>query len=155
MACNAGFDDCDPTAAGCEPKTPYYKDGDNDGYGAGASAGAACAPPPGNATKAGDCLDTDGRVHPDQTTYFATGYTNASAMLSYDYNCNGTEEPQSSSRGMCSPTCAVGYLPNNNRPAPGTNAYCGSTSFVTGCSGPGSGSSSGCSVSASPANGCR
>jgi hypothetical protein len=157
MACNAGFDDCDPSTAGCEPKIAYYVDADRDGYGTGAATGAACTPPEGNATKLGDCLDSDARVHPGQTTFYGAGYTSAAGMLSYDYNCNGTEEDQGP-RGMCAATCAVGYAPGAKRLTPGANEYCGSTSFVTGCSGTSGGSGSGsgsCQFSATAPDGCR
>lgn len=57
-----------PTTGGCpmgQPETPWYLDGDGDGFGAGEPAGVACEPPPGAVLVAGDCDDTAIAINPD------------------------------------------------------------------------------------------
>jgi hypothetical protein len=158
VSCNKGFDDCDKNPAnGCEPMVPYYADGDGDGYGAGTMAGSACIPPQGASAKSGDCLDSNANVNPGQTSYFATGYTNASGALSYDYNCSGgEEEAQGLTHGSCAP-CAVGYVQAGTRVVQNADPYCGSVTYITGCGGSSGSSGSGgsCASSASAPVRCR
>ena len=83
----ANADDCDDTTAATHPgatevcdgidndcaggiddgvTTPFYADGDGDGYGAG-TARDACAAPSGYVTNANDCDDRSRRANPDAT----------------------------------------------------------------------------------------
>jgi hypothetical protein len=152
FACNAGFGDCDSNLAnGCEDLRPYYTDGDNDGVGGGDKVGEACVAPAGTSLVAGDCVDTNAKVKPGQSTYFATGYTTASGVLSYDYDCNGAEEHDPTKPvGGCT-ICRVHDYVSVGRPSypPMHDIYCGSTTVITGCS------SASCSVSTATPVGCR
>jgi len=153
LKCNNGFGECDKDPSnGCEPLTPYYKDGDGDGFGTGAKVGEACTAPPGNALALGDCDDTNANVKPGQAAFFFTGYTSANGSLSYDYDCNGTEQGEPTKPvGDCN-ACRVGdYLKISRPKAPPTpNLYCGSTTRIYACSG-----SSSCGSSSASTLGCR
>ena len=154
VTCNAGYGDCDGNPSnGCEPKLPFYADVDGDGYGA-TLAGIACSPPAGNVSRGGDCLDTNATVHPGSTAFFVTGYSTGGTSTSYDYDCNGVEEEQTSSHGTCAAPCSYGYVPGTRLGA-GVSSYCGSTTVVAFC---GSGSASGssaCSTQVGAPLGCR
>lgn len=152
IRCNTGFADCDGDPTTCEPLKPYYVDGDDDGFGAGPAVGSACVAPPGHSLLNTDCLDTSKNVRPDQTTFFTSGYVNASGVTSYDYDCNATEQndPGKTVAGTCTPVCVVGYQPNPLNRGAGTNVYCGSANAVTSCS-----SSCSATTSASAIMGCR
>lgn len=72
-----------------------YRDADGDGYGSARSSPmqvcGSC--PSGYVENDEDCFDSGARaaeVHPGQTMYFDTSYGSGS----YDYNCDGSEEPQ-------------------------------------------------------------
>jgi hypothetical protein len=71
-------------------------DQDNDGY---RSNSSACG---GN-----DCCDTDANVHPGQTSWF----TQQSNCKTFDYNCNGKNEPAYSSNLSCVLVWSVGCIP--------------------------------------------
>jgi hypothetical protein len=149
--CANGFGECDSDPSnGCEPLLPYYADGDGDGFGAGAKVGEACTAPPGSSLALGDCLDSNAAVKPGQAAFFFTGYTNAAGKISYDYDCNATEEGEPTKPpGDCA-TCRVGDYTKVTRanPPPILNVYCGSTSRISTCS-------SGCSSSSASTLGCR
>jgi hypothetical protein len=142
LECAVGFDQCDGNLAnGCEPLRPFYVDADGDGVGGGAKVGEACTAPQGNSLVAGDCLDSNDKVKPGQSTFFATGYTNASGKLSYDYDCNGIEEREPTKPvGDCA-MCRTGDYVSVLRPQPPPNAdlHCGSTSRIGSCGSSGSG----------------
>jgi hypothetical protein len=141
LACRTNFGDCDNNPNnGCEPLSIFYKDGDGDGYGQTGATQLACTKPQGYADKGGDCLDSNNRVFPGQTQYFAVGYTNASGATSYDYDCDGVETEAPGFvhfTGSCPVCSGIYYVPNGN----GANKYCGSASALA-C-GSGSGSISG------------
>jgi hypothetical protein len=143
VECNVGYGDC-TMAPGCEELKPYYVDGDGDGFGAGSRINDACTAPAGHSLVAGDCLDTDNRVKPGQTSFFAVGYTNASGKLSYDYDCNGSEQAAPGTPVTTCAMCAVGsyVVASRANPPPNPNLYCGSTQRIISCS-------STCSTSAS------
>ncbi len=156
VKCNTGFGDCDGTPSnGCEPLKPYYADSDGDGFGAGVKAGEACTPPAGASLAAGDCLDTNPQVKPGQASFFFVGYTNATGNLSYDYDCNSTEEREPTKTiGPGCGACRVGDFTAIARPnAPAVaDFYCGSTTRITQCGS----SSGGCLLqSISGTMGCR
>jgi hypothetical protein len=66
-SCNGIDDDCDGgTDVGAVDGTPWFADGDTDGYGAGPST-LACDPPNGAVADSGDCDDDDATVHPAAT----------------------------------------------------------------------------------------
>ena len=93
--CDGILGDINGNADNC---TLYYIDNDGDTYGAMGSA-SACMCGPGEiqayssytANNAMDCQDGNEDVHPAQTDYFPTPYTNMSGLASYDYNCDGNE----------------------------------------------------------------
>ena len=136
IKCNLNFADCDGNPMTCEPLSPYYKDGDSDGFGAGPKVGDACSAQAGTSLVNTDCKDDDKRVTPGQTLFFSTGYTNAKGETSYDYDCNGVEQNDTSkvTGGACAPDCKVGYTEAAIKRAVGTNIYCGSNTMVTSCS---------------------
>jgi len=83
-----------------------YKDGDGDGYGTAATAKTACASSlSGYVDKKGDCADSDEDVYPGQTGFFTQP---VSGTQSYDYDCDGTEEPEDATVADCAnagPAC--------------------------------------------------
>jgi hypothetical protein len=81
----------------------YYRDQDGDGYGVDAAdtirrCDAAPLPPQGFSTMAGDCCDADPGAKPSVASYFTT----RDACGTFDWNCSGVEERQSS--GSCPTT---------------------------------------------------
>ena len=91
----------------------YYLDGDDDGYGKAPLSRCDVEPDPpgGYAVAGGDCCDADPDVHPGQLAYF----TVSSACSSFDYDCNGTEEPQDPN---CKLGCGVACLHSSTMPVP-------------------------------------
>jgi hypothetical protein len=135
IMCHTGFGDCDGNPAnGCEPEATFFKDGDNDGYG-GTVSTRACAAPAGYTSTGGDCADDNTDVHPGQTKYFATSFTNAAGAQSYDYDCSGTETEDPGGGFFhfpgCSEACTEeGYEPKVPlRSGSGVDTYCGSTAY--------------------------
>lgn len=150
IRCSAGFGECDGDPTTCEPLTPYYVDGDGDGFGAGDKVGDACTAPLGHSLTNDDCNDKVKAVHPGQTGYFTTGYVDAMGATSYDYDCSGKEDsdPSKAVGGACGPPCVPGYQPSTIKRPVGANTYCGSTTIVV-CS-------SSCLTSSSQSTlGCR
>ena len=106
-------DDAPPTEAAVPEATPspappscltLYLDQDGDGF--GSTPVVVCdgdEPPAGAAATGGDCCDTDPNVHPGQLAYFPT----AAACGSYDYDCDGSEQPEDAS---CQLGCGVPCL---------------------------------------------
>ena len=150
MKCNTGFGNCE--GSGCVGLKPFYTDADGDGFGTGAKIGEACTAPPGSSLAPGDCLDSNDKVKPGQASFFFTGYTNAAGKLSYDYDCNGTEEGEPTKpTGDCAVCRAGDYLKIARPSSPAVlNMYCGSTNRINACSG-----SSSCSASSASSLGCR
>ncbi len=66
-ACGTGVDgaddDCDGAIDEAGGASAFFDDGDGDGFGAGMPT-LACTLPAGLRVRGGDCLDTDGAVHP-------------------------------------------------------------------------------------------
>ncbi len=115
---SGGGGDCnDGNAAVWLAHAQCYADLDNDTYTNGLQANTTClnAPNCPSATAASassygaastaytlndlkdaangtDCGDTNVNAHSGQTTYYATTFTNTTTGLSYDWDCNGTEE---------------------------------------------------------------
>jgi len=83
-----------------------YPDDDSDGYYA-KTGGLYCAMcPPGSASSPGnDCCDSDNQAKPGQTAYFQS----ANACGSFDYNCSGSNEKDTSSTCCNSCTECSGY----------------------------------------------
>jgi hypothetical protein len=87
--------------------TPYYLDGDGDGYGTAVTA-KFCAEldgqaPAGYSAYTGDCCDLDSGANPafDSTTFLEF----PDACGSFDWNCNGVVAPQHTSGcGSAGPT---------------------------------------------------
>ena len=79
-----------------EPKTPYYRDQDGDGYGS-VDVRYDFVKPPGYSRVSGDCLDTDSNVFPRQTDWF----DRPNAAGGFDYNCDGEDTPEKTEVGDC------------------------------------------------------
>ena len=79
---------CDTLDNDCDGDTdegvtsPFYADGDGDGYGVEAGAVSACEPPDGYTALPGDCDDADARFNP--------GASESDCADPNDYNCDGS-----------------------------------------------------------------
>lgn len=126
---------CSCPACSDGPCALFYMDEDGDGYGdadgtvANGRAKYGCAnaaPPPGFVLDHLDCLDNASKisssVHPGQTAYFDVGYTAKGGGISFDYDCSGRAEKETSDSGKCgvcappvilpiapSPVCLLGF----------------------------------------------
>jgi hypothetical protein len=76
--CDGVDDDCDGVG---DLTTPWYTDGDGDGYGDPATAVDACAAPSGTIATGGDCDDTDPAYHPGAPE---------TCTDTADFNCDGS-----------------------------------------------------------------
>ena len=101
-------------AGGC---ALFYVDRDGDSYGdmngtianGGAAYGCALAadgpPPTGFVADHTDCFDSTvaiaNSVHPGQTVFFASAYTNGSGQSSFDYDCSGSTESETVDNAKC------------------------------------------------------
>lgn len=119
----------------CVP-APFLFDGDGDGFG-GTTVGMQCAESAQWTTVGGDCDDGNADVHPNQTSFFATGYVpSGKTDISFDYDCDGKEtESGASPKAACQvqnlACVGSGYLPAMPaRTGQGVDAFCGSTSSV-------------------------
>jgi hypothetical protein len=92
----------------------FYADADGDKFGNANRSinvcGPADAPPPSYVTTAGDCCDSDGNAHPNQSAFFA----HADACGSFDYNCDGDVQKEHAT-GPCagysgSPDCGMACI---------------------------------------------
>jgi hypothetical protein len=135
--CRSGLALCDPAdpSKGCGTLQTFYRDGDQDQYGDPATAMQACAPPSGYVSQAGDCDDTQPKVHQGQTQFFPTAYAKATGGFSYDYDCSGREEEQPGfvHFTQCAPPPGCGgggYTPAAAQPGV-ADPYCGSTSTAS------------------------
>ena len=73
--------------------TLYYHDGDGDGYGAGTPSNfCGTATLVGYATQGGDCCDDNATINPGAD--FHTTIGSCDGVTTWDYNCDGTAEPQ-------------------------------------------------------------
>ncbi|MHB8874990.1 MAG: hypothetical protein ACYC8T_15000, partial [Myxococcaceae bacterium] len=88
--------DCECIAGTCGT---YYLDADLDGAGNPAVTARFCgtAPPTGYAAAGNDCCDSDNRVAPGTTAYYAT----ANNCGNFDYNCNGVANLESTVVTTC------------------------------------------------------
>ena len=94
-ACSAGS--CRPG-----PSLPeWYRDADHDGVGTDREAVCAESPPGGYVAGDGDCCDSHGDVFPGQSGFFDLAYTCGSYHESWDYDCDGTDEPRWEDLGEC------------------------------------------------------
>lgn len=122
---------------GCVPTT-LFRDRDRDTYGDVADRGQGC-PQRGWATRAGDCRDDIGDVHPGQLEFFGGGFVDQTkpGNISFDYDCTGVEEPSpNNNTNAPAPNCeglsltctGSGFLPANDPPRTGSgaDARCGS-----------------------------
>lgn len=48
-----------------------------------------------------DCDDGNAKVHPGQLAFFGEPFATASGALSYDYDCDGVEQPGNTDLGYC------------------------------------------------------
>ena len=90
----------DGTCTGCDKQT-YFKDADQDGHGDASAKLEACSPPPGYVASSDDCNDAAPQVHPGQQAFFGTP---DQGTASFDYNCDGKEEPELSGKASCQKT---------------------------------------------------
>jgi hypothetical protein len=80
--CDDTDNDCDGDIDEDRPPTPWYSDGDDDGFGAG-NPFLACEAPAGTVVEDGDCDDGDASVRPGQTEVVADGV---------DQDCDGVDD---------------------------------------------------------------
>jgi hypothetical protein len=123
---------------GCVDPIRYYSDADRDGFGRDDVTQWSCsAPAAAWATLGGDCNDANERVFPGQSAYFGAPYS-VSGGVSFDFDCNGSEDPDSTQEGP-SPNCAglsllgcsgSGFA-TTGRAGAGVDPSCGSASLVT------------------------
>jgi hypothetical protein len=71
--------------------TRVFRDADGDGHGDATVTLAACAAPPGYVSSSDDCDDGDARAFPGQTAFFND---RPRANGTWDFNCDGVQEPQ-------------------------------------------------------------
>ena len=76
----------------CIEPSLWYADEDDDGYGDSRRPMRACGTPAKAARQAGDCVDLDARVHPQQESYFGEPHLRDDGSESCDYACSGPEE---------------------------------------------------------------
>lgn len=128
--------------AGCIP-VPLFPDLDGDGVGSVASGAVIqdCPPVGGFATEGDDCNDAEPDVFPGQIEFFVAGYEAAPGIISFDYDCSGSEEPGPDVRFVAAltdcpqrmPLCGadIGYrVPANPREGDGVNPLCGTNDRV-------------------------
>jgi hypothetical protein len=144
--------DDSPSDIVCTEPVTYYKDEDGDGFGKDDDATSSCTPLSGKwSSVGGDCRDDLPAVKPFQSgmpnppAYSGTGYpaTNQPAGVSFDYDCNGTEDADPTNAYGADPDCSgllncngAGYVAANpSRQGPGINPRCGSMT-VKRCIGP-------------------
>lgn len=76
---------------------------DKDGDGHLDKNNAACG------GKADDCCDTDPRVYPGEPTYYPAAYDcKETSSVSFDYNCDGTNEAEYNTNVNCSSLLGIG-----------------------------------------------
>ncbi len=121
-------------ASGCRN---FYYDGDGDGYGVSSPAGQCwCDSGAGayTADNTNDCYDSNASAHPGASGY----YTYQRGDGSYDYNCNGSEEKESTAiSGGCS-WSVITYISceENGAGFASTVPACGSTGqWIDDCDG--------------------
>jgi hypothetical protein len=78
----------------------WYSDGDHDGYGAPGAGICSNSPPPGTSSNDDDCCDSSATANPAQYGWFEEPYVCVGAS-SFDYDCDGTPEPQWTGAGSC------------------------------------------------------
>ena len=129
--CDGDDNDCDGLTddddTGVVGTTTLYADSDGDGYGDPSSTTVACAGASGYVSNDSDCYDSNADANPSQAGYFTTDRGDGS----YDYDCNGVNDVQYTSRGSCGgwPACTTysGWA--------GFVQACGSTDdYLTSCS---------------------
>jgi hypothetical protein len=138
--------DVGPSDIVCTEPVVYYKDEDGDGFGKNTDTASSCTPLSGKwSTIGGDCRDDLPAVKPFRSgapnppAYSGTGYpaTNQPAGVSFDYDCNGTEDADPTNAYGADPDCSgllncngTGYIAADpSRQGPGINPRCGSTTL--------------------------
>jgi hypothetical protein len=114
----------------CDGAETCFRDGDGDGFRTSTiivSADADCVDPgeAGATAPIGDCCDSDIRVHPGVSAFFMT----PSNCGSFDYNCDGTSQPQFGAGSCAITSCALvsGFA---------TSTACGASgAFIFDCTG--------------------
>ncbi|MEO8180016.1 MAG: hypothetical protein ABI895_14370 [Deltaproteobacteria bacterium] len=126
-----------PDAQTCATPVPLFRDEDEDSFGVTAQQILGCPPLTKWAVRGGDCRDDLLDVHPEQTTFFPTGYPDptrpSAGNSSFDYDCDFIEELAPGT--LPAPNCAglltcegSGYVAASPaRSGPGVSQICGST----------------------------
>jgi hypothetical protein len=137
-----GLEQFTPCPDGCEAgqckecvKQTYYLDADQDGFGDGQVSTEDCAPPQGYVGSSDDCDDADPKAHPGQQGFFPNP---TSGSGTFDYNCDGVEEPEHSDLAACTkaPGGCAGHGWSNKVPDCGKWAAwseCIKTPMTPGC----------------------
>jgi hypothetical protein len=89
---------CDEGACTSCQKKPFFKDADYDGFGDPTIKVESCEKPSGHVPNGQDCNDNDYEAHPGQTDWFTEP---SKGGYSFDYNCDGKEEPKHPDLGKC------------------------------------------------------
>ncbi len=136
--CRQGFAHCDGDPVGpCVALRVFYRDADGDGAGDVTQTKTACDQAQAGAgwvPVAGDCHDGNVQVFPAQQEHFGAPYTTPGGLVSFDYDCNGTETDKndftklSACGGACFAQGVDKYYPL--RSGAGVNPWCGSNRFA-------------------------
>jgi hypothetical protein len=142
QADGVGPADAPPEAADASSEctaSTFYLDGDGDHYG-GTTTFTGCTPPSSGTwvQAGGDCDDSNPTVNPGQKAFFAQGYVpTGKTAVSFDYDCNGTEDESGSSPkencvGSALSCVGSGYVVATPvRSGSGVDPYCGSDKTAT------------------------
>ena len=107
--CDGVDNDCDGLTddddSGVTGTSTYYADSDGDGYGDASATAVSCSAPSGYVSNDSDCYDSNADANPTQAGYFDVDRGDGS----YDYDCNGVNDQQYTSRGSCGgwPACTT------------------------------------------------
>ncbi len=100
---DAAADDAPPNDDACG--TVWYLDADRDGHGDPGHSYCGATGPAGYVDNHDDCCDSNRDVHPGQMETFPASFSCDAGTPSFDYDCNGREEPQwTATGGSCSGT---------------------------------------------------
>jgi hypothetical protein len=132
------------TGGSCQ-MSPWYCDGDKDGFGDPNVMEMACTAPPGGDTKCpgpyvstgDDCGPGDAMAYPKQMQFFGVKPAPPGPTPTFDYNCDGAEEKDTSQlyNGGMNMNCFMECIFTPNMPQGyGPNAVCGGTDEYYRCS---------------------
>jgi cysteine-rich repeat protein len=96
--CDGLDNDCDTSVDEGAAPAPCYPDVDGDGFGDESGVVTACTCPPDTIALGRDCFDAGdalaASVNPAQTSFASAPWCDGAGTCSFDYDCNGVEEPR-------------------------------------------------------------